>query len=180
MFVRTRRLTLRPGWREDAPALAAAIAHETVVRMLSRAPWPYRLDDAEAFLALPSRIDEPTFLIFEHVGGDAVLVGGIGIHRDEAGEREVGYWLTPAAWGRGLMTEAAGAVVTTLAESLRLTRLVSGHYLDNPASGRVLTKLGFVATGEVRTRQSVARGAEVGCVMMEWRAAAAEAPAIAA
>lgn len=175
MFVRTRRLTLRPSWREDAPALAAAIAHETVVRMLSRAPWPYRPDDAEAFLALPSRIDEPTFLIFEHLGGDAVLVGGIGVHRDESGERELGYWLTPGAWGRGLMTEAAGAVVTTLAESLRLTRLVSGHYLDNPASGRVLAKLGFVATGEVRTRRSLARGAEVGCVMMEWRAPVSDA-----
>ncbi|PCD02786.1 GNAT family N-acetyltransferase [Sphingomonas spermidinifaciens] len=168
-------MTLRPGWREDAPALAAAIAHEAVVRMLARAPWPYRLDDAEAFLALPSRIDEPSFLIFEHVGGEAALVGGIGVHRDEAGERELGYWLTPPAWGRGLMTEAAGAVVATLSQSLRLTRLVSGHYLDNPASGRVLAKLGFVATGEVRVRQSIARGAEVGCVVMEWRAPTTEA-----
>lgn len=170
MFIRTRRLTLRPGWIEDAPALAAAIAHEPVVRMLARAPWPYRLVDAEAFLALPTRVDEPAFLIFEHVGGAAVLVGGIGVHRDERGERELGYWLTPCAWGRGLMTEAAGALVTTLAQSLRLTRLVSGHYLDNPASGRVLAKLGFAATGEVRARRSLARGAEVGCVMMAWQA----------
>ena len=170
MFVRSRHLTLRPGWREDAPALAAAIAHENVVRMLARAPWPYRLDDAEAFLTRPNRIDEPSFLIFEHVGGEAVLVGGIGVHRDEAGERELGYWLTPAAWGRGLMTEAAGAVVETLAMTLGITRLVSGHFVDNPASGRVLAKTGFVPTGEVRPRWSVARRAEVGCVMMEWRA----------
>ena len=42
MFARTERLTLRPGWPEDAPARAAAIAHEAIVRKLASAPWPYR------------------------------------------------------------------------------------------------------------------------------------------
>ena len=53
MFARTKRLTLRPGWPEDAPALARAIGHESVIAKLARAPWPYTLDDAEAFLAQP-------------------------------------------------------------------------------------------------------------------------------
>ena len=53
MFARTERLLLRPGWAEDAPALAAAIADEMIVRNLATAPWPYRLRDAEAFLAQP-------------------------------------------------------------------------------------------------------------------------------
>ena len=43
MFARTERLLLRPGWAEDAPALARAIADEQVVRNLATAPWPYRL-----------------------------------------------------------------------------------------------------------------------------------------
>ena len=43
MFARTERLLLRPGWAEDAPALAAAIADEMIVRNLATAPWPYRL-----------------------------------------------------------------------------------------------------------------------------------------
>lgn len=173
MFVRTQRLTLRPGWPEDAPALARAIADERVVRMLSRAPWPYGVADAETFLALPEAIDEPRLLIFEHVGGDALPVGGIGVHRDETGERELGYWLTPAAWGRGLMTEAAGALIDSLSASFGITQLVSGFFADNPASARVLTKLGFVQTGEVRARPSVARGAMVDCVMMRRDAASA-------
>ena len=50
MFARTKRLTLRPAWPEDAPAIVRAIGHEEVVRMLSKVPWPYRLADAEAFL----------------------------------------------------------------------------------------------------------------------------------
>jgi RimJ/RimL family protein N-acetyltransferase len=179
MFVRTRRLTLRPGWPEDAPALAHAIDDERIARMLSRVPSPYSVADAQAFLSLPQTIGEPRLLIFEHVGHEVSLVGGIGIHRDEFGERELGYWLVPAAWGRGLMTEAGSALIDSLSASLGITRLVSGHLADNPASARVLTKLGFVPTGEVRARPSVARGGLVDCVMMR-RDAAARAMAVAA
>ena len=47
MFARTERLLLRPGWREDAPALFRAIADEGIVRNLAQAPWPYGPGDAE-------------------------------------------------------------------------------------------------------------------------------------
>ena len=53
MFARTPRLLLRPGWMEDAPMLARTIGDPSVLRNLTRAPSPYGLDDAEAFLALP-------------------------------------------------------------------------------------------------------------------------------
>ena len=43
MFARTTRLLLRPGWAEDAEALAQAIGDEMIVRNLSTAPWPYAL-----------------------------------------------------------------------------------------------------------------------------------------
>jgi RimJ/RimL family protein N-acetyltransferase len=48
---------------------------------------------------------------------------------------------------------------------LRLPRLVSGHFIDNPASGRVLIKLGFRPTGQIAARQSKARGTSVPCVL---------------
>ena len=46
MFARTKRLTLRPGWPEDAPDIARAIGHEEVVRMLAKVPWPYQIGRA--------------------------------------------------------------------------------------------------------------------------------------
>ena len=55
MFARTKRLTLRPGWPEDARALAQAIGHEAVATKLARVPWPYALGDAEA-MARRSRL----------------------------------------------------------------------------------------------------------------------------
>ena len=78
MFARTRRLTLRPGWPEDAPAVARAIGHEEVVRMLSKVPWPYRLADAEAFLSRERPASEAFFLILSHEGDCPRLIGGIG------------------------------------------------------------------------------------------------------
>ena len=53
MFARTPRLLLRPGWMEDAPALAQAIGDPAILRNLTHAPAPYTLDDAQAFLSLP-------------------------------------------------------------------------------------------------------------------------------
>ncbi|BCA63970.1 hypothetical protein HMP09_3204 [Sphingomonas sp. HMP9] len=76
MFARTKRLTLRPGWPEDAPALAQAIGHESVVAKLARAPWPYALGDAEAFLAQPRAGHDPHFLIETMEAGVPRLVGG--------------------------------------------------------------------------------------------------------
>src|SRR3546814_9677584 len=93
MFARTKRLTLRPGWPEDAPALSRAIGHETVVAKLARAPWPYALEDAETFLALPRGAAQPSFLICAREGDTAEIVGGIDIHRGDDGAHELGYWL---------------------------------------------------------------------------------------
>jgi len=162
MFARTQRLLLRPGWREDAPALARAISDEAVVRNLSRVPWPYGLKEAEAFLDQPHG-DLSRLLVFQRTAGAPRLVGGIGLHRDENGEAELGYWITRSCWGLGFATEAGRAVIDMARRSLRLPRLVAGHALDNPASGNVLRKLGFRPTGRVVARHSKARGGPMDC-----------------
>lgn len=162
MFARTERLLLRPGWREDAPALARAISDEAVVRNLTRVPWPYGLEEARAFLDQPAD-DLSRMLVFQRTAGAPRLVGGIGLHRDEAGEAELGYWISRAFWGLGFATEAGRAMIDMARRSLRLPRLVAGHALDNPASGNVLRKLGFRPTGRVLPRHSKARGGPMEC-----------------
>lgn len=166
MFARTPRLTLRPGWPEDAPALAHAIAHEAVVEKLAHAPWPYALSDAEAFLALPQSPHEPRFLVFSHEADAPMLVGGMAIDRTQAGA-EFGYWFAPHAWGRGYATEAGSVVIDMARHALGLKRLDACYHLDNPASGRVLTKLGFRPTGAIEQRPCVGRDADVPCVLFE-------------
>ena len=160
MFARTPRLLLRPGFPEDAPALAAAIGDEQVVRNLARVPWPYGLAEAQGFIALPGDPCLPSCLITERTGSAPLLVGGCGLHRRESGAVELGYWIAREHWGRGIATEAARAVVE-IARALRLRALEAGHFLDNPASGRVLEKLGFRPTGIVAPRLCLARGEQV-------------------
>jgi RimJ/RimL family protein N-acetyltransferase len=53
-----------------------------------------------------------------------------------------------------------------IARALRLPGLEASHFIDNPASGRVLEKLGFVSTGIVAPRLSLARGEEVPARLM--------------
>jgi RimJ/RimL family protein N-acetyltransferase len=108
MFARTERLLLRPGWREDAPALFRAICDERVVRNLAQVPWPYAFEHAESFLVRERALDELFCLIFPREDAP-VLAGAIGIARTPDGERELGYWLARPYWGRGIATEAGRA-----------------------------------------------------------------------
>jgi RimJ/RimL family protein N-acetyltransferase len=158
MFARTERLTLRPGWPEDARELVRAIGHESVVTRLSKAPWPYTLGDALDFLQRPAVPGEKAMLIYAHHPDAVRLVGGIGIHFDEEGNHALGYWLTPGAWGRGYATEAGRAVIANARHTLRLRKLHAGHFVDNAASARVLRKLGFRPTGKVAPTFCRARG----------------------
>ncbi|TVV76047.1 GNAT family N-acetyltransferase [Sphingomonas solaris] len=159
MFARTERLMLRPGWIEDAPALAHAIGDEAVVRNLARAPWPYGVRDAEAFLRDGTRHGPlPDLLIFARTWGSPRLVGGIGLTPTAAGEAELGYWIARPYWGLGFATEAGRAVVALAHQSLRVPRLTAHCHLDNPASSHVLRKLGFTVTGRVSMRACHARG----------------------
>lgn len=167
MFARTQRLTLRPGWLEDAGALTQAIAHETVVTKLSRVPWPYTEQDARDWLMRARSADDISLHILAHEGRPKPrLIGAIGIHPEGEGH-ELGYWLTPDAWGKGYATEAGRAMLGIARHAMGLKRLRSSHFTDNPASGRVLAKLGFRATGMVIQRHCRAQGAERPCALHE-------------
>lgn len=74
---------------------------------------------------------------------DGRMVGIIDLDDVTDDDAELGYWLDRAAWGRGYGSEAAGAVVAFAFAELKLACLRAGHAEDNPASGRILSKLGF-------------------------------------
>jgi RimJ/RimL family protein N-acetyltransferase len=166
MFARTERLLLRPGWREDAPALFRAIADQRIVRNLATAPWPYTLEHAEAFLSRERDPNDVSLLIFRRTSGAPELIGTIGLARHPH-ETALGYWIAQRHWNRGYATEAGKALIAAARHGLRLKRLAAGHFLDNPASGRVLEKLGFRPTGTTLPRYSAGRGGEAPCRLLE-------------
>ena len=165
MFFRSERLFLRPGWPEDWEEILARICDEGVVRNLASAPWPYTVDDAKAFVQRPQDPRLPHFVVTLPSMDGAKLIGSVGIGRDLFGQDadggedvELGYWIAREHWGQGYATEAARAVLC-LARALGHRRLVADHFVDNPASGRVLRKAGFRPTGRTRQRRSRGRSA---------------------
>ena len=172
MFIRSARLFLRPAWPEDWGELHAAIDDAAVVHNLARAPWPYRADDARAFVSREQDPRHPDFLVTMPAADGARIIGCAGIVPGDAGAAELGYWIARSQWGQGFATEAASAVLS-VARALGHDRIEGSHFLDNPASGRVLRKLGFTPTGEHRPRRSEGRGTVVTSVVYETRLRAA-------
>ena len=85
----------------------------------------------------------------------------------------MGYWIAREHWGRGFATEAATALLA-IADTLGIERLEASYFSDNPASGRVLEKLGFKPTGLRAPRYSCARGGETEAVLLrKWLVPAA-------
>jgi len=160
LILETERLLLRPFRREDAEAVAAVAGNWDVARMLARVPHPYTRDMAEEWIsshALSWENGEEYIFCIELDGQTA---GSIGLRRSRKAVYELGYWLDDRWWGKGLATEAVGRIVRFAFGELGAVRLVSGHFADNPASGRVLQKCGFRYTGD-SMQHCEARGGSV-------------------
>lgn len=156
MFARTERLLLRPSWPEDAGPLFRAIADEGIVRNLARAPWPYSLEDAVRFVGGEQQDLFPSFILYQRTSGAPVIVGACGLSQ-QGDATEMGYWIARPYWGQGFASEAGRAVIE-IARTIGHKKLVAAHFVDNPASGAVLRKLGFRATGKREQRFSAGRG----------------------
>ncbi|CAN7470996.1 GNAT family N-acetyltransferase [Phenylobacterium sp. LjRoot225] len=166
----TERLLLRGPVYSDAEQLAVLANDAGIARMTTSMPHPYTAADAEAHLAHSATRDwdrEPGFLIEHPKFG---LVGAIGFKPGARGRPELGYWLGRAFWNRGYATEACRAVLDWARRDWRRKLVVAGHFADNPASGAVLCKAGFLYTGDVELLWSQARQGPVRTRMMVWLA----------
>lgn len=167
--IETRRLTLRSPQMDDAARLAELCNDFDISRMTSRMPWPYAQGDAEDFIAACAIADRRTSMSFLIEHDDAGVVGGLGFDPGPGG-LEVGYWIGKPYQGRGLASEALVGAMDWAARSWKKRTVAAGHYWDNPASGRVLCRAGFLYTGRIERRDSLARGETVPCRMMVWLA----------
>jgi [ribosomal protein S5]-alanine N-acetyltransferase len=142
--------------------------------MLGRMPYPYVIDHAKDFLGrIVNDTESKSDYVFAFTTGGPVM-GAIGLHLRDNGAFELGYWLGEPYWGKGYTSEAAERMVRFAFTDLETERLIAGHFFDNPASGRVLSKVGFRYTHD-DFRDCLARGSKVLCHEMDltreaWRA----------
>lgn len=149
----TERLVIRPHRPEDAAALVEHLSLKEVADGTLNVPHPYPAERATEFLA-----EQPQ----RHASGkgiawavtrrsDGRLIGGVGFALTRAHKRaELGYWVARAEWGKGIATEASRAVVAYAFDVLELHRVDAHHYVENPASGAVMRRLGMQYEGRVR------------------------------
>lgn len=165
-LIETPRLKLRTLRIRDAQRVARFCGDPDVARMILRAPLPYLEVAAEGWImTLAAR--KPLghdFVYAADLEGEG-LIGVIGAHFLKGEAFEVGYWFGRPYWGNGFATEALSGFT---AEAKTLGQLQAGHFVDNPASGRVLQKAGYAYTGETENLFSLARGKSAPCKRMRY------------
>ena len=156
----TERLLLRPPRARDIGQFMPLIREFDVAKNLSRVSHPYTEDDACDFMIKASvGWVSGTDLPFSIVGrSDGRFIGMGGLH--PARGWEIGYWIGKPHWSRGYATEAGARLVDFAFGQRGAERLKASWFHDNPASGRVLEKLGF-QPGSEEMIHSLARGREV-------------------
>ena len=161
MELKLARCTLR-AWRVgDEASLARHANNRNVSRNLrDRFPFPYTAADAAEWISRVST-QEPVTAFAIVVDGAAVGGAGIELGADVfRRSAEVGYWLGEPFWGRGIATEVLRAVTEYAFAQFDICRLEAGVFDWNPASARVLEKVGYTLEG--RARRAVLKDGRIG------------------
>ena len=148
--IETGRLRLRAFAGGDRVAVERALGRWEVARMMTSVPHPYPRDGFAMFLDRVRRDRAAGGAVYA-VEAEAQLVGCVALSAHVEGMLALGYWVAPQAWGRGMATEAAAAARDAAFSHTSVPALFARRFHDNPASARVLEKLGFVQTGTLET-----------------------------
>jgi RimJ/RimL family protein N-acetyltransferase len=183
-LLHTARLRLRPFADSDADRLFAMHSDTLVMRYWDSPPWT----DPERATRFISRCQE---MADDGIGvrvavdraSDGAFVGWCVLTDWDPDFRsaELGYCFDREAWGHGYATEAAHALLRWAYDTLDLNRVQAEADTRNPASARVLEKLGFVHEGTLR-EQCIVNGDVsdtwvYGLLRRDWQPAAAPVPA---
>ncbi|MGF1568151.1 MAG: GNAT family N-acetyltransferase [Nodosilinea sp.] len=145
----TSRLMLRPFTLADLSDLVVLAGDREVAAMTLSIPHPYTAEHGREWISQqPQRRAEGKAVNFAIALPNHTLCGSIGLGLNSAQNlAELGYWVGQPYRGQGYATEAARAVIDFGFGTLGLNRINATHFSDNPASGRVMEKLGLVYEG---------------------------------
>jgi ribosomal-protein-alanine N-acetyltransferase len=146
-------LILRPFVMSDARSIQILAGDREIADTSLSIPHPYPDGMAEAWIAANrEKFESGNLSTFAILRKDTrKLIGAIGLVIDGQFQRaELGYWIARAHWNQGYCTEAGQAILGYGFTKLFLHRIFASHFRRNPASGRVLQKLGMKYEGRAR------------------------------
>ena len=148
----TDRILLRPWVESDAPVLFKYASDPEVG---PRAGWTPHKSVEESLEVIRTVFNDATctWAIVLKETGEPIGAMGYGPSCQcnlpaREGEPLIGYWVARPYWNRGICTEALRLMLDHIRETTEIKSLISGHFIDNLASGRVMEKCGFIPTGE--------------------------------
>jgi RimJ/RimL family protein N-acetyltransferase len=151
--IKTERLTLRPYMMADAPAVQRIVSDRELASTTLSIPHPYPEDGAVEWLKSiePNWSNGSGAVYAITLTSTGELVGSIDLRiKPEHRHAEIGYIIAREYWGNGYVTEAAMAMLRLGFETLNLNRIYAHHMTHNPASGRVMRKIGMRYEGTMR------------------------------
>ena len=145
--LQTARLILRPFELLDAPEVQKLAGAREIASVTLNIPYPYENGMAEEWISShQERFEQGRLVNFAIVEKETTqLCGAIGLNvNSQKYKAELGYWIGVSYWGRGYCTEAAKATIAYGFKNVGLHRIYSSHFRRNPASGRVMQKIGMI------------------------------------
>lgn len=134
----------------DIDGLCRSFGDPKVTRMLREIPSPYTRTHAREWVEV-TRDERP--LRHFAIAKDCELIGGVGF-KFQAGvyshTAEIGYWLNEPYWGQGIATEVVRTMTAYAFDHFDLVRVFAQVFESNPASARVLEKVGYQLDGRLR------------------------------
>ncbi|HET7603998.1 MAG TPA: GNAT family N-acetyltransferase [Gemmatimonadales bacterium] len=149
----TPRFLLRPFTLADADEVTRIVSDREVASTTLNIPHPYEPGMAASWIAtLADGLHRQSPVVFAVTRKDnGAIAAAIGLSLEPEHHRaELGYWVARPEWGKGVCTEAAHAVLQYGFSVLGLERIFAHHFAGNPASGRVMQKLGMRHEGTLR------------------------------
>lgn len=147
--LRTERLTLRPFTQDDAALLEEYLVEREIAANTLSIPYPYPKGAGKEWIAKHDEDFEQNRIVHFAID-DGRLAGTMGLVMKDEGIAEIGYWIAKPFWSKGYASEAAREVVRYGFEERGLRRIFACHFTRNPASGRVLQKVGMTYEGTLR------------------------------
>ena len=153
--IETDRLILRRFRSEDAEDMYANWASDPEVTRFLTWPTHSSVDVTKAILSdwIPRYEDGGYFNWAMEYKDTGKVIGNISVVKliESIDAAEMGYCMSRAYWGQGLMPEALRAVMDYLFDVVGLNRVAACHDANNPKSGRVMEKAGMKLEGILRT-----------------------------
>lgn len=147
-FLETERLILRPVTLADAEDMYEYASDDETTKFVFETHTS--LEDTKENLA-KNFLSKPLGNYGIVLKNSQKMIGTIDLRVNEDHRKaEMGYTLNKAYWGQGYMTEAAGKLIRLAFEKLKLNRVEAIHDSRNPASGRVMAKIGMTKEAVLR------------------------------